>query len=52
MSQIFKKYLADFKGGEARRVLDDEAQNDRDQKLSAVNLSHQDKIANKKQNEF
>ena len=30
MSPIFKKYLADFKAGEARRVLDDEAQNDRD----------------------
>lgn len=29
----------------------DEAQNDRDKKLSAVNLSHRDKIANKK-NQF
>lgn len=40
MSQIFKKYLADFKGDETRRALEAKIRNDKDRHAGMENPSH------------
>ena len=49
MSQVFKKYLADWKGDEAKRALKDNSRMDRD-KIQPADISSQGAIIRERAN--